>query len=162
MRHAKSSWKEAGLTDFQRPLNNRGKRVAPQMAEFIYGQGLVPDKIVSSTASRAKGTSELIVEHCKGVEMDQLELIDDFYHAPASVYLEYLGSFADESVNNLMFVGHNPGLEALLEKLSGQWEIMPTATVAHFDLMLDNWTHIDDNVYAELRNVWRPKEIDIY
>ncbi len=64
MRHAKSSWANGGLTDFERPLNKRGLRVAPQVAQFVKQQGLVPDLVVSSTAMRAKTTAQIFVENC--------------------------------------------------------------------------------------------------
>jgi phosphohistidine phosphatase len=160
MRHAKSSWANPGLTDFQRPLNKRGLRVAPQVGAFVHQQGLVPDLVVSSTAVRAKTTAEIFIQNCEGVGEDQLNVDQDFYHAPASVYLDYLNRFSDESANTLMFVGHNPGLEDLVERLSGGWEILPTAAVAHFDLGADRWSDIVFS-RATLKNLWRPKEIHI-
>jgi len=161
MRHAKSSWSYEGLTDFERPLNKRGLRVAPQMAKFIHLQGLTPDLIVSSAANRAKMTAELFVGNCGDVVAEQLTYTRDFYHAPADVYCEHVGTMIDESVGTLLLVGHNPGLEDLLERLTGSWEVMPTATIAHFDLGAERWADIDANFKAKLKNIWRPKEIDI-
>lgn len=161
MRHAKSSWSEAGLSDFDRPLNKRGLRVAPQMAEFIHLQGLTPDRIVSSSASRAKMTAELFVGNCKDVVEEHLTFTKEFYHAPAETYCEFVGSFCDESVEKLLLVGHNPGMEDLVEKLSGMWKVMPTAAVAHFDLGADRWSDIGIDFEATLKNLWRPKEIHI-
>ena len=119
MRHAKSSWAEAGLSDFERPLNKRGKRVMPQVAQFIQSQGLTPHLIVSSSANRAKSTSQLFVEHCDTANAPELQLVKYFYHASADVYLEFLGKFNDENVNTIMLVGHNPGLEEFVLHLSG-------------------------------------------
>jgi len=162
MRHAKSSWSNAGLTDFERPLNKRGLRVAPQMAEFIQKQGLTPDHVISSAASRARMTAELFVEHSDGMTADQLTTTKDFYHASASTYCEYVQGFADESVESLMLVGHNPGMEELVEKLSGVWETMPTAAIAHFDLGRARWSEIVDSpIKATLKNLWRPKDVHI-
>ncbi|MFK7769951.1 MAG: histidine phosphatase family protein [Mariniblastus sp.] len=161
MRHAKSSYANGSLTDFERPLNKRGLRVAPQMAEFIHLQGLTPDAIVSSAATRAVMTADLFVEYCEGIEKSQLSFSQVFYHAPASVYLKFLEKFTVDSVNTLMFVGHNPGLEELVEKIGGVWEVMPTAAVAHFRFEVDSWKDIKVPIQGELRNVWRPKEINI-
>lgn len=161
MRHAKSSWSGQGLTDFERPLNKRGLRVTPQVAEFICGQGLTPDLVVSSSANRARMTAELFVDHCVGLTPQQLQLRKDFYHASASVYLNFLEHFSGESIDTLMFVGHNPGLEDLVERLAGQWDAMPTAAVAHFQFDVDDWTEIAHPVTATLKNFWRPKEIGI-
>ena len=161
MRHAKSSWSDEGLSDFERPLNKRGLRVAPQMAEFIHLQGLTPDLIVSSSACRAKMTAELFVGNCKDVVEEQLNFTKDFYHAPAEVYCDFVGRFSDESVEKLLFVGHNPGMEELVEQLSGVWEVMPTAAVAHFKIEADRWADVGNKFDATLENLWRPKEIDI-
>lgn len=161
MRHAKSSWSDQRLTDFERPLNKRGLRVAPQVAEFIHLQGLTPDLIVSSSANRAKSTAELFVGNCEGVREDHLTFTKDFYHAPAEVYCEFVDRFRDESVENLLLIGHNPGLEDLVERLTGQWRVMPTAAVAHFDLGADRWSDVGGQFDAMLKNLWRPKEIHI-
>ena len=161
MRHAKSSYADGSLTDYERPLNKRGLRVAPQMAEFIHLQGLTPDAIVSSAATRAKLTAEIFVKHCKDVEASQLSFTESFYHAPAKVYLKFLDRFSNDSVNILMFVGHNPGLEDLIEKICGQWDVMPTAAIAHVCFDVESWNDISIPIKGELKNLWRPKEIHI-
>lgn len=161
MRHAKSSWSNEGLTDFERPLNKRGLRVAPEMAKYIHLQGLVPDLIVSSSAVRARQTAELFVENCEDVSEDQLLLNKGFYHAPAETYLEYLGEITEDSVSIVMFVGHNPGMEDLIETLGGGWETMPTAAVAHFELGFERWSEFGKPIKATLKKIWRPKEVDI-
>lgn len=161
MRHAKSSWSNSQISDFDRPLNKRGLRVTPQVGEFIHVQGLTPDLIVSSSATRARMTAQIFLENCTGVEDNQLQLDKDFYHAPSRVYLEFIAAFSDPSVETLMFVGHNPGLEDLVERLSGSWETMPTAAVAHFELAIDEWSETLSRVKLRLKNVWRPKEIGI-
>ncbi|MFT7632837.1 MAG: phosphohistidine phosphatase [Mariniblastus sp.] len=161
MRHAKSSWAEGGLTDFQRPLNKRGLRDAPRVAEFIHSQGLTPDLVVSSSAERAKTTAETFVEHCPGVEQSQIQLLESFYHAPARTHLDFLASFSLPHVETLLLVGHNPGLEDLVEALSGAWEVMPTSAVAHFDLGIESWSDLKQPIRADLKNIWRPKEIEL-
>ena len=60
-----------------------------------------------------------------------------------------------------MFVGHNPGLEDLVEKMSGSWEIMPTAAVAHFSFEIEDWIDLKLPNDATLENLWRPKELNI-
>lgn len=161
MRHAKSSWSGQGLTDFERPLNKRGMRVTPQVATFIHSLGLTPGLIVSSSATRARMTAELFVEHCEGVSPEQIQLFKSFYHASASAYLDFLKRFSDESVDTLMLVGHNPGLEDFVERLSGQWDAMPTAAIAHFELNSDKWPAAGSSLDATLKHFWRPKELDI-
>ena len=122
---------------------------------------LTPDLIVSSSAQRAKMTAELFVENFDGICEDQLQLTKEFYHASSSAYLNFLVSFSEPAVDTLMFVGHNPGMEDLIERLCGDWERLPTAAVAHFELEGSDWSDVSSPVNASLKNIWRPKEIDI-
>ena len=161
MRHAKSSWANEKITDFERPLNKRGLRVTPQVGRFIHLQGLTPDLIVSSTATRARMTAETFAEHCEDAVADNIRFVESFYHADSSVHFDFLDRFSEPNVEILMFVGHNPGLENLVERLSGTWEMMPTAAVAHFDLNVESWDDLKLPFEATIQNLWRPKEVDI-
>ena len=161
MRHAKSSWTEEGKTDFERILNKRGRRVVPQMGEFVASQGIVPDKIVSSSAVRAQQTTELFVEGCSSIDSDDVRFVKYLYHAPASEYLDTLERFDAENAETLMFVGHNPGLEELVYLLGKSHERMPTGTIARFDFGDVDWISIRKPFKAKLVDVWRPKEIGI-
>lgn len=160
MRHAKSSWKETGKTDFERCLNKRGRRVAPLMGQHAAEQGVQPDKIISSSAARAQETTELFAEGC-GIDSADIQYVKYLYHAPAEEYLDALERYDGENVNTLMFVGHNPGLESLIYQLGKCHETVPTATLAHFDLGSDSWLSIRKPFKAKLVSVWRPKEIGI-
>ena len=160
MRHAKSSWKEQGLTDYERDLNKRGRRVAPLMGKFVVDQGVVPDKIISSSAVRAAQTTELFIEST-GVDESDVQYVKYLYHAPAQEYLEALDRFDGENVERLMMVGHNPGLEELIYALAKAHEVMPTAAIAQFDLGDQDWISIRKPFNAKLLNVWRPKEVGI-
>jgi phosphohistidine phosphatase len=161
MRHAKSSWTEEGKTDFERSLNKRGRRVAPLMGEYVHSQGVVPDKIISSSAVRAQQTTELFVNSCAGVDTNDVRFVKYLYHAPASEYLDTLERFDDENAETLMLVGHNPGLENLIYQLSQSHETMPTATIARFGLGDVDWVALRNPFKATLLDVWRPKEIGI-
>ena len=160
MRHAKSSWKDIGQTDFERVLNKRGRRVAPQMGQYLVDQGAVPDKIISSSASRAALTTELVAE-AAGVADADVQYVKYLYHAPADEYLEALERFDGENVERLMMVGHNPGLEELIYRLAKAHEQMPTAAIARFDLGDKDWISIRKPFNAKLLSVWRPKEVGI-
>ena len=160
MRHAKSSWKDMGQTDFERVLNKRGRRVAPQMGQYLVDQGAVPDKIISSSASRAALTTELVAE-AAGVADADVQYVKYLYHAPADEYLEALERFDGENVERLMMVGHNPGLEELIYRLAKAHEQMPTAAIARFDLGDKDWISIRKPFKAKLLSVWRPKEVGI-
>ena len=160
MRHAKSSWKDMGQTDFERVLNKRGRRVAPQMGQYLVDQGAVPDKIISSSANRAALTTELVAE-AAGVADADVQYVKYLYHAPADEYLEALERFDGENVERLMMVGHNPGLEELIYRLAKAHERMPTAAIARFDLGDKDWISIRKPFKAKLLSIWRPKEVGI-
>ena len=127
LRHAKSSWKEPGLRDFERPLNSRGREAAPVMGRYMRARKLRPDLILCSPAERARQTAALVAEAAGlGAKIRYDERI---YEATAERLVEVV-SQVEESCEQLMLIGHNPGLEDLVELLSGQEPGMSTATIA--------------------------------
>ena len=88
MRHAKSSWADRSMRDFDRPLNGRGKRAAPRMASWLEENGAVPELIISSAANRAQSTAKLLTENFQ--EEVRVEIVEEFYLASPIVYLEML------------------------------------------------------------------------
>ena len=156
LRHAKSSWKDTSLADHDRPLNKRGKRDAPRMGKFVREQGLVPDRIISSTAKRARNTAKAVAKACDC--QDKVELTSEFYHAGPGSYLAVLQN-APDNEKRVMVVGHNPGMEALVAHLTGRMETMPTAALAHVALPIEKWTELDYEVQGELLDLWHPKGI---
>lgn len=161
MRHAKSSWNVPGVTDFQRPLNDRGWRDTPRMAELVGQQGCVPDLIASSSAVRARQTAELFAEHCSSDKPIPLVMVDAFYLAPASTYLKFLTELAnlpEREPATVMVVGHNPGLEELVQILSGSHEHFPTAAIAKFRVDVACWGEFNRK-RCEIEFLWRPKEV---
>ena len=157
LRHAKSSWKDKGISDHARPLNKRGKKAAPLMGQVLYEDDFVPDVILSSTALRARETVDLVAE-ASGFE-GEVDYLDDFYHAWPSDYLSALCSLSDK-INTAMVVGHNPGMELLLEMLTGQSERFPTAALASVTLPIDYWSQLNDETEGELLHLWLPRAID--
>jgi len=156
LRHAKSSWKEDRLSDHDRPLNKRGQNDAPMMGQLIYEKDLVPDVILSSTARRARDTADLAAE-ASGFE-GEVTYLEDFYHAWPSDYLNALRSLPDE-FNSVMVVGHNPGIEMLIEELTGESERFPTAALALIHLPIDSWFQMDEEIEGELISLWVPREL---
>jgi len=154
LRHAKSSWKDTGVSDHDRPLNKRGKMTAPRMGQLLYEEDLVPDVILSSTALRARETADMVAD-ASGFEGD-VAYLEDLYHAWPSDYLDALRSLSDD-VNTAMIVGHNPGLELLLEQLTGESERLPTAALALIQLPIDFWSQLDDETEGELLDLWLPR-----
>ena len=74
------------------------------------------------------------------------------------MYLEKLTSISDH-IQIVLLVGHNPGLEELLDELTGEYLSMPTAALAHINLLIDSWSDLDDETKGQLVNLWRPKEL---
>lgn len=155
LRHAKSSWKHPELPDHDRPLNKRGKQDAPRIAKIIRDNGLVPDLIMSSTAKRARKTARIVAKTCGYA--GEVALTPALYHAGPNTYIGTLSRQADE-YQRIMLVGHNPGLEELLEMLVGQMEPIHTATLAHVLLPLTQWSELNHETAGKLINLWRPRE----
>jgi len=155
LRHAKSSWKKPGLTDYDRPLNKRGKLDAPRMGELIGEKALVPDLIISSSAKRARQTAEKVAQSCG--YRNEVRLEDDLYLAYPDVIIGILRFLPDE-LNSVMVVGHNPGVEELLRLSTGREEVMPTAALAHIILPIRVWSEMNSRTTGELVHLWRPKE----
>ncbi len=156
LRHAKSSWDNSELADFDRPLNGRGRADAPRMGRLLAERDLRPDLIVTSAARRAATTAELVAL-AAGYDGD-IQYTRDLYLADVDTYLELAAGTADD-VACLLLIGHNPDLEELVALLAGHEERLPTAALAHFRLKLDHWRDLSADTPAELLDLWRPKEL---
>lgn len=154
LRHAKSSWDFPDLSDFERPLNKRGKKAAPFMGKLMQEKNLVPDLIISSPAERAKQTAKLVRE---SAEFDVETRFDERIYEASSHSLMYLVSEIDDEADSVMIVGHNPGFENLAGVLSGERYRMPTAALAVIDLEIKNWSDIAANC-GNLREFLMAKE----
>jgi phosphohistidine phosphatase len=154
LRHAKSSWDNTNLPDFERPLNSRGRTAAQTIARVLREKNINPDAIVSSPAVRAKETIEIIIQSAQlpgALRFDQR-----IYEAPVGRLLEVVSEIDDEAKTALL-VGHNPGFEQLVSVLTGQSESMPTAALAKITFDISAWT--DVNAGGTLDWVVRPKEL---
>ncbi|MFO7683397.1 MAG: histidine phosphatase family protein [Chloroflexota bacterium] len=156
LRHAKSSWDNANMADHERPLNKRGKHDAPRMGELLAREELTPDLIITSSAERALATAEMAALH-SGYEQE-LVVTRELYHADPESYLAVLREKGNAH-NRVLVVGHNPGMEVLLEELTGGYQRMPTASLARVDLPIDSWADFTEDVEGKLIEIWRPKEI---
>jgi len=149
LRHAKSSWTDASLDDFDRPLAPRGIRAAAAMGAYMRDQGLVPETVLCSTARRAKETWDLLSAEWPDavpVEFDQA-----LYLASPAGILRRLEPVGD-GVDRVMVIGHNPGLHQLAIRLTfgGDDEAIarlgshfPTAAMAMIDLDGGTWRAIE-------------------
>lgn len=115
IRHAKSDWGESGLSDFERPLNKRGKANAPVMAERLASTGLVPLQMVSSPAVRAISTAKIFAETW-GFSKKQIKEEQAIYEASVSTLIKVINRL-DNSSNFTALFGHNPGLTLLAIEL---------------------------------------------
>lgn len=158
LRHAKSSWKQPGLADHDRPLNGRGKRDAPRMGRLLLEEGLVPDLILSSSAARALATAEAVADE-SGAEAP--DVWRSLYHAEPEAYLSLLRELGAEA-ETVMVVGHNPGMEELVYALTDRSERMPTAALAQVQLPIEDWSMISGRTEGRLQALWRPRELPRY
>lgn len=156
LRHAKSSWANDRLSDFERPLNDRGRHDAPRMGKLLRQRDLVPDRIISSSAKRAAKTAELVAA-AASYDAD-IRFTEKLYLAEPEAYI-VLARQVEESCGTLMLVGHNPGIEELVAWLTGQGEPMPTAALACIELPIDNWGDLKAERHYKLAGLWRPKEL---
>jgi phosphohistidine phosphatase len=157
LRHAKSSWDFPDLDDHDRPLNARGRRAAPRMGQLLAEEDLVPDLVLSSTAVRARTTVELALD---AADCGPPVVLDEsLYPTYPEVVEELLRAVSDDH-ERVMIVGHNPGLEALIEAVTETLERFPTAALAHIRLPIDRWGDFELDGRGELANLWLPRELD--
>ena len=154
LRHAKSDWNDAQLTDFERPLNERGLNAARKMGAFSRERGIAPDLIVSSPARRALETAQLVKEAAGfGAE---IRFEPRIYEAALGDLIEIVSGIENDC-EKLLIVGHNPGFEQLVGSLTGDFQPMPTAALAEIELPIENWSETIKG--GRLKNLFKPKEI---
>lgn len=133
VRHAKSDWGSPGLDDHDRPLNERGQRDAPAMAQRLAASGTPVERLLASTALRARTTAAA----CGAALGREPELRDELYGASARALLD---AAAGSGVSSVLIVAHDPGMTVLAERLSGGGIAhMPTCAVATFTWSTDDW-----------------------
>lgn len=131
VRHAKSSWKNQGQSDFDRPLNDRGQSDGLVMAQRMVSRNCIPDLMLVSSARRAQETS-VFMRQAFNLPPEQYQLIDDLYLAEPEILLDVIAS-VPASTRHVMVIAHNPGLETLSELLAGHsLPPMPTLGIRHF------------------------------
>lgn len=132
LRHAKSSWDEPRLDDFERPLNNRGQRDAPAMGRLLREKGINPSLIISSDAVRARDTAEAVAREL-GYAGSAIHYSHSLYLAPPAVYLGLIEKYSTTGTE-LLLVGHNPGITELINRISdARIDNVPTCGFAAID-----------------------------
>jgi phosphohistidine phosphatase len=148
LRHAKSDWSAGGMADHDRPLNRRGQETAPRIGAYMVRHGLVPDRVLCSTARRARETWK--------------EIAGEFEHDPPTSYEDRLYNATPDAIlgviretktaiRSLLLVGHNPGLQDLAGVLIASGDLdhrerlrekLPTAGLVVIDFALDDWAKL--------------------
>ena len=136
IRHAKSSWKDSSLADFDRPLNKRGFKNAPFMGDYLKARAVTPDIILSSPAVRAKTTAEIIANK---VHYNKKILYEKSIYEADSRTLHNTLSALDNRYNIVFLIGHNPGLNFLIDSYLDFNENIPTCGVVELEVQADSW-----------------------
>jgi len=156
LRHAKSSWRDEALSDFDRPLNERGKKAAHAIGRYIRKHKMMPDLVLSSPAVRARETTGIITTTAKLTA--EIRYDQRIYEADPPRLVQVLSQI-ENNFCSVLLVGHNPGIEELISLLTGSSQHMPTAALAKIRLEgADDWSEISQ-AKAILELTIKPKEI---
>ena len=139
VRHAKSSWDDFTLSDFERPLNDRGKTDAPKMAKRLRKKNIKVDAFISSPAKRAKKTAQYFIKEFDGKE-DDIIFISSLYDAAVSDFNAAIKTI-DDKYDNVALFSHNPGITQLANELVSGADIdnMPTCSVFAVKADVEKW-----------------------
>ena len=136
LRHAKSSWKDDSLADFDRPLKKRGRDAAERMGKRLASEKLEDAVLICSPAARTRETAQLVLKHSR-LRMDQ-RFDERIYEASLRDLLQVVSEIPDEK-QTAMLIGHNPGFEELLAFLTGEARPMPTCALAKIGVEVESW-----------------------
>jgi phosphohistidine phosphatase len=148
LRHAKSSWEDASIGDFDRPLAPRGKLAAPRMGAYMAEHAIAPTLILCSPAVRARQTLALILPKLPGDPTVEFE--DGLYLASPATLLARLRKIRS-AISSVMIVGHDPGMHGLAVELCGRGEAahmhrlaskFPTAALAVISFKASQWSQV--------------------
>lgn len=165
LRHAKSSWDEAGHDDFERPLSGRGRKAARAMANYLAQHKIRPALVLCSAAARTKATYDIIEPKLAGVPAS---IEADLYEADRGDLLDRLHRL-DDHLRSVMLIGHNPGLERLAAFLVGSHgdaaalsrlaDKFPTGALAVLETSTAHWAELD-SATCRLAEFIRPRDLD--
>jgi phosphohistidine phosphatase len=162
LRHAKSDWKHEADSDFERPLSKRGQTDAPRMAAWLNGQEDKPTAMITSPALRAYQTA-LIFAEALNISPNKIQVDSQIYEASPDALLGVIKALP-EQIQSVLLVGHNPGLDYLLQTLCREakpgidGKLMTTCAIAK--IVVDGgWRDIADQ-RCRLHGLSRPKEVD--
>jgi len=156
LRHAKSSWKDETLRDFDRPLKGRGRRAAERMGQVLAEENPKSLLVISSPAVRARETTELVLE--SGEFKIKPHYDERIYEADVRTLLEVARSIPDSS-ETAMLVGHNPGFENLLSYFTSDNRHMPTCALARIEFDAASWSELSEET-GRLELFVAPKDFE--
>ena len=143
IRHAKSSWKDMSLRDYDRPLNKRGLRDAPFMADLLKEKGITPDAIVSSPANRAYTTACYFAKALK-IEKENIIKEEDIYEAYHSTVLSIIQKQSD-TIDTLLVFGHNPAFTNLANLFTKNYiDNVPTCGIVEIAASIKSWAELNE------------------
>jgi len=154
IRHAKSSWQDILLEDFDRPLNKRGRTDAPFMAKKLRKLGIMPDIIISSPAKRTKETAKFLVEEIgykKDVVFDK-----GIYESNISTLNKIIKAIDDKNDSSFL-IGHNPTLNIFVENYVEMYDNIPTLGIIVIEFDCDKWEDISTQ-NGSLKSFMYPKK----
>ncbi|TAF33651.1 MAG: histidine phosphatase family protein [Cytophagales bacterium] len=164
LRHAKSSWRDIELDDFERPLNKRGKRDLPFMSELLAKKVDKIDCIVSSPALRTKNTAEVMAAHLS-YPLEKIIWDLHIYNEDADYLYDLIKNLNDED-DSLLLVGHNPAITILANSLciSAYIDNMPTCCIYAISFDTTAWAEISSRnsqfLFAEFPKKYFPKDVE--
>lgn len=154
LRHAKSSHDDP-VSDKERTLTSRGRKDARRMGELARERRLLGDRVLCSTATRARETLELFGD---GAELEApVVFLDELYLAEPRAIVRALHEHGG-SAEKVLLIGHNPGLEDLVGTLTGERTDLPTAAFVECTLPVDNWADLELESAGKLRSIFKPKD----
>ncbi len=156
IRHAKSSWADASLSDIQRPLNKRGLRDAPFMAKLMVGKQVIPDLIITSPAVRAHTTAQYF-HVASGLNESQLHIEKTIYHAyPEEIFSVVQNVSSD--IQTLFVFGHNPGFTSFANYFAKEYIAnVPTCGIVEIETAAKDWKNFSKS-NGVLKSFYFPKQ----
>ena len=156
IRHAKSSWKDMSLKDFDRPLNKRGLRDAPFMANLMKEKGIQPDAIISSPANRAYTTATYFAKALE-IEVDHIIKEAEIYEAYYETVLSTVQKQSDK-INTLLVFGHNPAFTNLANSFTHNYiDNVPTCGIVEISADVKKWKDLNEET-GEIISFSYPKK----
>ncbi len=166
LRHAKSSWDDSVVDDFDRPLNARGQKAAPLVGQWMKDQDMTPGRIICSGARRTRETLGLILPYQRGDQ--EISIEDGIYSADGAHDLLGRVRSIGKGSGQVMIIGHNPAIQELALALAGTGDAddlqqialkFPTASLAEIQFPATDWSMVSEGTGA-LTNFVMPRRIE--